>query len=188
MQKYLETERIYLKKLVPGDERYLLDLDSDPAVMTYLTDGRPSTLQEARAGLERILSLYEKHQHRLGFWLAIEKSSGEFMGWFLFRPCKQHPDDLRIIELGYRLKKKFWRQGFATEMSKALINKGFQEFGIDSIFAKTMKLNIGSQCVMKKIGMTFEKEFLENDFPGKNKEAVRYLITKEQWKKSKAMR
>ncbi|MBI2520245.1 MAG: GNAT family N-acetyltransferase [Bdellovibrio sp.] len=181
--KYIETERIYLREFEKGDELNLLELDSDPDVMRYLTNGQPSTFEQVSAGLYRIFTLYEKHQHRLGFWVAVEKSTGSFMGWFLFRPCKLRPDDLRVIELGYRLKKEFWGRGFATEMSKAIIDKGFREYEIDIIFAKTMKLNLASQKVMKKIGMLYEKDFIESEFPGANKEAVRYSMTREQWNK-----
>ncbi|MEK6624008.1 MAG: GNAT family N-acetyltransferase [Bdellovibrionota bacterium] len=186
IKKYLETDRIFLREFVIGDELNLLDLDSDPEVMAFLSDGRPSTLEEANAGLGKICALYEKHQHRLGFWVAIEKSSDQFMGWFLLRPCKLHPDNLREIELGYRLKKNFWGKGYATEMSNALIDKGFMEFDLDTIFAKTMKLNSASQNVMRKVGMLFENDFEENDFPGKNKEAVRFSITRTRWNNLKS--
>src|SRR5256885_1054795 len=42
-----------------------------------------------------------------GFWAAIEKASGAFIGWFHFRPPPGRPDD---VELGYRLRTAKWTE------------------------------------------------------------------------------
>lgn len=173
---FLETDRVLLREFEETDVSILVNLDSDPAVMKYLTDGRPSTLFEAASALNRILTLKQKDLGKFGVWIAIEKSTGNFMGWFLFRPCKNDPDNVKSIELGYRLKKQFWGKGFATEVSSTLIKKGFEELGVEIIWAKTMKRNLQSQKVMQKIGLSFECEFIENEFPGPHKEAVRYSL------------
>lgn len=180
---FLETKRVVLKEFTAGDEHYLKDLDSDPEVMKYLTDGRPSTDEEVAGAVSRILSLKEKHSGRFGVWLAFERSTGEFIGWYLFRPCKTTPDDARNIELGYRLKRKFWGQGLASEVSQELLRVGFENYKLDSIFAITLKTNLGSQGVMKKIGMKWVKDFVDDQFPVKDKSAVRFEIKIGDWKK-----
>ncbi len=103
------------------------------------------------------------------------------MGWFLYRPDKKDPENLREIELGYRLKQKFWRQGFASEGSEFFLKRGFEEDRLKAIFATTMLANVGSQAVMKKIGMRHVADYLEEDFPGTDKRAVRYRITREEY-------
>lgn len=173
---FLETDRTFLRETSPNDTSLLLDLDSDPEVMKYLNDGRPSTPEEVKAAMDRIIKVIEKHHPRFGFWLAYSKENNEFMGWFHFRPGKKTPDDTKNIELGYRLKKKYWGQGFATEVSRALIKLGFEKYKIDSVFAITMKANLSSQNVMKKLGMSFVTEYIEEEFPGKDKIAVRYEL------------
>ncbi len=74
-----------------------------------------------------------------GFWAALEKVSGDFIGWFALHPEQgRDPDDLA---LGYRLGKKYWRVGYGTEGARALIDKAFQELGAKSVFACTYSEN-----------------------------------------------
>jgi RimJ/RimL family protein N-acetyltransferase len=181
MKVYLETDRIILREFEAGDENYLLDLNSDPEVMRYISDGVPSLIDEDRAALGRVQQLYAKHDGRLGNWIALEKSSKEFMGWFHFRPSKSDPENTKRIELGYRLKKKFWGKSYGTEGSRALIAKGFDELGVEEVFAVTMKGNRASQKVMEKAGLSFSKNYHCDEFPGAQKEAVEYSILKQDW-------
>ncbi len=94
---------------------------------------------------------------RYGFWAAIEKDSGEFLGWFHFRPQEgAHPDE---VELGYRLRRAAWGKGYATEASHALIRKGFTEMGVRRVVASTYQDNVASRRVMEKVGMTLVRTF-----------------------------
>lgn len=167
MNIYLETQRMILREITFEDEKNLLDLDSDPEVMKYLTLGTPSTREEIQAQLIRIRELFVKHNGRYGLWAAIEKGTDKFMGWFLFRPDKEQPDNTDRIEIGYRLKKEFWGKGFASEGSRALLEKGFQEFKIPEIFAMAMKDNRASWNVMEKLGMSYVREYPYDKFPEK---------------------
>lgn len=178
---YLETKRMLLRELRLSDENLILDLDSDPEVMKYLTDGVPSTIEDVRGALSRTQDLYQKHNGRFGFWAAIEKATGNFMGWFHFRPSKKYPENIKRIELGYRLKKDFWGKGYATEGSLALVSKGFAGLGVEEVFATTMKGNLSSQKVMEKAGLQFLKHFTEELFPGPDKSAVEYSVKRHQW-------
>ena len=179
---FLKTDRILLTEVTKDDVPLLIDLDSDPEVMKYLTDGKPSTIEDVTAGIERMLKVAEKFQYKFGFWLAFTKEKNEFMGWFHFRPGKATPDDVKNIELGYRLKKKFWGQGYATEVSHSLLSIGFDQYHLDSIFAVTMKTNLASQKVMKKLGLKHFNDYIEENFPGPDKSAVKFVITKRDWK------
>jgi len=58
-----------------------------------------------------------------------------------------------VAELGYRLRRMDWGQGFASEGASALVNWGFERCGYDKIVASTMALNQASRRVMEKIGM-----------------------------------
>lgn len=178
---YLDTVRVRLEEFTPSDSDLLMDLDSDPEVMLYLNGGRPSTREEVESALGRILAMKAKYSGRFGLWKASLKDTGEFMGWFHFRPDKKDPDNLKSIELGYRLKKKFWGKGVATEVSKALLKKGFNELGVEVVWARTLLQNLKSQNVMKKIPLNFECYFEENEFEGIDKRGVKYAIRKEEW-------
>ena len=160
MKIYLETERMRLREFVPEDADLLVDLDSDPRVTRYINGGKPTPREYVvESVMPRLMSYYERNDG-LGLWAALHKPDNEFMGWFLFRPFLPDPDK---TELGYRLKHKFWGQGFATEGSQALIVKGFGSLGVTRVVAIADPENIGSRRVMEKVGMTLEGDHIEPD-------------------------
>ncbi len=117
-----------------------------------------------------------------GFWAAIKKSTGEFLGWFHFRPREGAPPGQ--AELGYRLRRSAWGNGYATEGSRALIRKGFTEFGVRRVTAESMAANMASRRVMEKAGLTLVRTFrppLPNVIDGDEVEVVEYALTKADW-------
>jgi len=173
-----------LRRLSEDDASDLFELDSDPEVMRYLTGGLPHTYAFiVQTALPHYLS-FNKRDEDMGFWAAIEKTSGRFLGWFHFRPFKEAPEE---TELGYRLRRDAWGQGYATEGSRALIEKGFLELGCTTVVATTMMTNLRSRHVLEKLGMTLEKtfEFPGDPFPGWSKDEcleVKYALTRDDWK------
>lgn len=181
---YLETERLILRELTPDDLDHLVALDADPAVMRNINGGIP-TPREVIAGerLPRIFRAYERADG-YGLWAAIERSTGDFLGWFhLLRSDTGHPGD---AELGYRLRRSAWGKGYATEGSRALIRKGFTELGVQRVTACTDEVHLASRRVMEKAGMTLARTFLAPwpELPGGPElEAVEYAITKDAWER-----
>jgi RimJ/RimL family protein N-acetyltransferase len=157
MWVYLETERLLLRRLTAADVDNLFALDSDPAVMRYLTGGA-STPRDVieREILPRFLGYYERYD-AFGVWAAVEKSTGEFVGWFSLRPHDDVEPDM--VALGYRLRRASWGKGYATEGARALIRKGFTELGMRRVVATTYQDNLASRRVMEKAGMTFVRAF-----------------------------
>jgi Acetyltransferase (GNAT) domain len=101
VQVFLETERLVLRRFTMADADNLVDLDSDPEVMHFITGGRPTCREDIVARvLPAFLGYYERFAE-YGFWAAMEKSTGEFLGWFHFRPRDGSLRDQP--ELGYRL-------------------------------------------------------------------------------------
>lgn len=180
---YLETERLTLRRLTEDDVDNLYELDSDPEVMHYLTGGIPHTREEI---VEKVLPHYLDHYEwyeDFGFWAAIEKATGAFIGWFHLRPYHENRSE---IELGYRLKRSAWGKHYATEGSRALIEKGFTELGVEKIVADTLVANARSRRVMEALGMHREEEFEadEEEFPtwGEDqRRGVKYALTRAEW-------
>lgn len=184
MDTYLKTERLALRRFTADDADLLIELDSDPAVMRYLTGGEataPEIIRESH--LPYIIAGYEKWDGDLGLFAAYEKDGGAFIGWFCLRP---EPDGPREeAELGYRLRQASWGRGYATEVSQALLHKGFTGLGVRMVWAETMAVNRGSRNVMEKLAMRLagtlptppDMEMVEGSEHG----GVRYEITKEQW-------
>ena len=141
MRIFLETERLVLRQFTEDDVENLVELDSDPDVMHFINGGRPTSRREIESDvLPTFLDFYERFSG-YGFWAAIEKSSGQFVGWFHFRPTATHPKE---VELGYRLLKSVWGKGYATEGSRALIHKGFAELDVQRVVAFTMVVHVAS--------------------------------------------
>lgn len=160
MKIYLQTQRLILREFTELDIENLVDLDSDPQVTRFINGGKPTPYdQVAEQVLPRILEYYRDLDNQ-GLWAAVEKSSGAFIGWFHLRPNRTNPAE---TELGYRLKQKYWGQGIATEGSRALIKKGFEDLGVDVIMAIADPSNTASRRVMEKVGLRFEKEMTEPD-------------------------
>src|SRR5262245_61901856 len=158
MQVFLETERLVLRRFTEGDVDHLFNLDSDPAVMRFLTGGTPTP----RAAIQQeILPRFLRSNERydgFGAWAAIEKASGEFLGWFSLRPPNDSssPDE---VELGYRLRQAAWGKGYGTEGARALIRKGFTELGVQRVLARTYQDNLASRRVMEKAGLKLVRTF-----------------------------
>ena len=157
MQVFCETQRLVLRRFTMADVDDLVRLDADPDVMHFITGGVPTAREEIEKEiLPAFLAYYERFEG-YGFWAAIEKPTGQFLGWFHFRP--REGASLDEAELGYRLRKSAWGKGYATEGSRALIRKGFTEFGVQRVVAETMTVNQASRRVMEKAGLKLARTF-----------------------------
>ncbi|MEO3887724.1 GNAT family N-acetyltransferase [Nonomuraea sp. B5E05] len=176
MHVHLETERLVLRRFTESDADLLFALHNDPDVMRYLNGGKP-TPREVIVGetLPRFIAT--------GFFAAAEKSSGEFIGWFHLRAPEGRPAD--EPELGYRLHKRAWGKGYATEGSRALVREAFEKQGARRVFAQTMAVNLGSRRVMERCGLTFVRTFFEDwpdPLPGSDQGEVEYELLRSDWR------
>jgi RimJ/RimL family protein N-acetyltransferase len=164
VEPVLVTERLALRRFTAADAGGLLALDGDPAVMRFL-DSRTRTLAEIEAEvLPRFLSYYQRYRD-FGFWAADTRRGGEFIGWLGLRPVtpagtaivhwRDGPADARVAELGYRLRRSAWGQGYATEGARALAGRAFTSLGIEELVATTMAVNTRSRRVLEKAGLRY---------------------------------
>ena len=181
MHIILETPRLALRQFTEDDVDNLFDLNSDPEVMRYLTGGRPTPREEIRDQIIPFhLAVYDRLD-RLGTW-AAESATGEFLGWFHFRPGPG--TDITNIDLGYRLHRRAWNKGYATEGSRALISMGFTGLGVERVFGHTMTVNTASRRVMEKCGLTLVRTTPyqgADAIEGAEHGEVEYALTKPEW-------
>ncbi len=166
MKIVFETNRFYLRESTKDDAElgYLLNLD--PAVIKFTGDPPFASIDAARS----FLASYDAFaKYGMGRWYIFYKKTHEFVGWC---GLKYHPDT-QEVDLGYRLLKKYWDQGIATETSLACIRYGFEVLGVKEIISRADKENVASIRVMEKIGMKFDRKI---DFD--NKIGVQYVIHK----------
>jgi len=178
----IETERLLLRSWNEDDFEPCAALCADPEVMRYFPDllTRERTLK--LIGMCR--DCYDEHGV---FYAPIElKETGEFIGFagldvhergsLPFAPC---------VDIGWRLKRSVWGQGYASEAARAWLRFGFETKGYDEIIAFTVPDNISSQKVMTRIGMMrdqtadFQHPKLPDDHPFKRH--VLYRLAKGDW-------
>jgi RimJ/RimL family protein N-acetyltransferase len=182
MHVFLRTDRMVLRQFTAADVDLLVELDSDPDVMRYVTGGRPTPREEVeRDVLPAFLAYYERFAG-YGFWAAIEVVTGDFLGWFHFRP--REGGRLDEAELGFRLRRSGWGRGYGTEGSCALIRAGFTEHGVERVVAETMAVNIASRRVMEKAGLRLVRTFRQSwpyRIEGDEHGEVEYALGRADW-------
>jgi RimJ/RimL family protein N-acetyltransferase len=184
MRVFLETDRLLLRRFTEADVDDLVDLDRDPEVMRFLTGGEATRRDVVeREILPGFLDYYERFPG-YGFWAAVEKSSGDFLGWFELRPGDDDvPDE---VELGYRLCRSAWGKGYATEGSRALIHKAFSELSTRRVYAETMAVNLASRRVMERAGLRLVRIFhlpWSDPLPGAEHGEVEYALDRTDWER-----
>jgi RimJ/RimL family protein N-acetyltransferase len=152
--KILETERLLLRHLEPGDLDALFALYSDPEVRRYFPEGTLN-YTETKEELEWFLNGHPKHPE-LGLWATVHKETNQFIG-----RCGLLPwviDQRAEVEVAYLLAKEYWGQGLGTEAGRAILDYGFNQLQLSRLICLIDHQNLASIQVAKKIGMTFEKE------------------------------
>jgi len=183
-QSVLHTARLALVPLADEHLPHEVELDSDPEVMRYL-EPRARTADEVAVFHDRRLALAADGPG-LGFWAGF--LDGEFVGWWLLHPVA---DDVQQpvrdqAELGYRLLRRHWRRGLASEGSRELLRHAFEDLGLTRVIAQTMAVNAGSRATMTSVGMVHERDFVADGYEpvaGAEHGEVEYAITREQWRR-----
>lgn len=151
----IETPRLYLYEMAEADAADFYELNADPEVMRYTGDVPFTDVEDAR----QLVVNYHQYQLRgYGRWTIIHKQTGEFIGWCGLR----YIEDWQETDVGYRLLRRFWNQGYATEAAKACIEYGFCQLHLSRIIGRTHKNNLASIRVLEKLGLSFEKFYEEN--------------------------
>jgi RimJ/RimL family protein N-acetyltransferase len=167
----VETDRLTLVLATMVDVDRMTELDTDPDVMRYINGGHPTP----RSEIERRIRQTDGY-----LYVALDRASDEFVGWFSIR--RTAPDER---ELGYRLRRASWGHGLATEGSRALIEIAFGDPDVRRVWAQTMTVNDGSRRVMERCGLTYVRTFFvewtEGPIDGSEHGDVEYELLRERY-------
>lgn len=147
----LETERLILRKLTLDDLEDMYEYGSDDRVSEYVSWNNHRSLSDTKSFLVHIIEQYENREFI--FWGIELKENNKLIGTINFVSLNSKH---KVGELGYILSRQYWGKGIMTEAVKEVIKFGFKEMGLARIQAKCFVENIGSEQVMKKVGMTYE--------------------------------
>ncbi len=137
----LETERLLIRRLGPGDEEFILELLNEPAFIQNISDRGVRSLSDAAAYIQNgPAASYEKFGFGL-FWTGL-KDSGVPVGicGLLKRDC------LDDVDIGFAFLKRFWNNGYAFEAASAVMEYGWKTVGLKRLVAITAPHNEGSRC------------------------------------------
>ncbi len=154
-QTIITTERLVLREWKQEDFPAFAAMNADPVVMEFF----PAVLSpgESLNMFSRILEEYRQS----GFCLyALERRCDcQWLGMLGLHQATFEADFTPCVEIGWRLKKSAWGQGYASEAAVACLRDGLLRLGIPTIYSFTALPNERSRRVMERIGMVRVGEF-----------------------------
>ncbi|MCB0478296.1 MAG: GNAT family N-acetyltransferase [Crocinitomicaceae bacterium] len=163
MNFHIETERFILREFRETDVDDLFEMDSDPEVHRYLGN---QPLKSKDQVFEYIGAVQQQYKDfGIGRWIVEDMKTKECLGWSGLKYETSHIDQSKYYDLGYRLKRKHWGKGIATETSEAALDFGFHCLHIKKICGVAHVDNIASNHVLQKLGFTQTKDFLYEQEP-----------------------
>jgi RimJ/RimL family protein N-acetyltransferase len=147
----IETDRLLMRRWRDSDREPFAALNGDPQTMRFF----PATLD--RSASDAVVDRIEARFDELGYglWALEVAATGEFIGFTgLNGPVGDGIPAAGGVEIGWRLARNAWHQGYATEAAAAALDLAFTAVGLAEIWSFTAVLNEPSQAVMRRIGLT----------------------------------
>jgi RimJ/RimL family protein N-acetyltransferase len=158
-------------------------MNADPIVMEFFVS--PLTRQESDAFVDRIEAGFA--EFGFGPWALEELGGGRFIGFAGLIYQSFDAAFTPAFEIGYRLARSAWGQGYATEAAREAVRYGFERAGLPEIVSMTARQNVRSRAVMRRLGMTHEpaEDFDHPRIPDGHplKRHVLYRLTLEEWRR-----
>lgn len=165
MSSYLfQSRRFGFREMVEQDAANMLALNADPEVLRFTGDVPFANLEAAR---QFTLNYDQYRKFGMGRWCVVDLETNEFLGW-----CGLKTRTTGKIDVGYRLLRKHWGKGIASEAGLQCLHYGFERLGIQEIIGEALIANPASVRVLQKMGMRFCKELQLDGQPG-----LRYILS-----------
>jgi RimJ/RimL family protein N-acetyltransferase len=145
----IETERLILRNWTEADAAPLAAMNSDPRVMEFFPE--PWSAAQSDAFLERAQAAIAERGY--GIFALEEKASAGLIGFAGLAPVGFTAHFTPAIHISWRLARRAWGSGYATEAASAALTDGFSRRELSEIVAFTPEWNTRSRRVMEKIGM-----------------------------------
>ena len=174
----LTTPRLLLRQWQEADAAPFAALTADAEVMRHF----PAVLSRKQS--DELLALLQEgiSKRGWGFWAVEKRNTKECIGFTGLNPAVNtpYPD---AVEVGWRLSRDHWGNGYAPEAAKHSLRFAFDKLELPEVVACTTRENFASQRVMQKIGMrncheNFKHPKVDPDSP--LSEHLLYRITREE--------
>lgn len=174
MKIFVETDRIIMRELIDEDVQGMFALDSDPEVHRYLGNSPITTLQEAADIIKFVQQQYI--DNGIGRWAIIDKATNDFIGWSGLKYETDLRTNTKFYDLGYRLRRKYWGQGIATETARESLKYGFNQMDLEEISAHAYVDNAASNKIIRNVGFSYI-----DTFPYYNTIVNWYTLKRSDW-------
>jgi RimJ/RimL family protein N-acetyltransferase len=146
----IRTDRLLMRRWRDSDRAPFAALNGDPDTLRFFPESLDRTASDAF--VDRIEARFD--QQGYGLWALEVAALGQFIGFTGLSPV---PDDIPGaggMEIGWRLARHAWHNGYATEAARATLTVAFDGAGLAEVWSFTSVLNEPSTAVMRRIGMT----------------------------------
>jgi RimJ/RimL family protein N-acetyltransferase len=134
----------------------LAAMNAQPEVVEYLGGGAGMTRAESDEASARIAAHWTTYG--FGLWAAVERASGEMVGFVGLSHPAWWPAMIDRVEVGWRLRREAWGAGYATEGARAALRAGFETLELAEIVSFVHPANERSLAVTRRLGMKVEGE------------------------------
>lgn len=152
---YFDSERMIFRDWKDEDLLQFRKMNADTDVMEFFLN--TLTHKETDSFFEGIKAEFIREGY--GLYAVELKENSEFIGFIGFHKANLNLGFDPFVEIGWRIKKKAWGNGYASEGAKRCLEYGFEQLRFDEVYSFTAIVNTRSKNVMKKIGMTKKMEF-----------------------------
>jgi RimJ/RimL family protein N-acetyltransferase len=172
----LSTPRLVLRRWAEADLDAWAALCADPEVMRWIGDGATRPPEECA----RQLAEFERSFEERGFgpFAVALRRTGQCIGMIGLSIPGFLPELLPAVEIGWRLARRQWGRGLATEGGRAVLDFAFRARGLERVVSIHQVGNEASAHVMRRLGMHFERETMD---PTCSRPVHVYAITREDW-------
>ena len=157
----LTTDRLMLRRWQPRDLDPFVAMSQDEEVMRFI--GEPLSREDCAKVIERLNDLLDSHGH--SFWAVERRADAAFLGFCGLKPGAVWTPIEGETEIGWRLARPFWGQGYAQEAAQASLAWGWANLRARSIVAITVHNNVRSRTLMDRLGMRHMRDG-DFDHPG----------------------
>ena len=148
------TSRLFIREYIENDLPSILKMNAPDAITQYIRGGKKLTYKEEQELLSKRIAAYS-NKNGLGVWAICLKDSDQLIGSINLNSLTTDDNHNGKVHLGFRIAVPHWKNGYAYEASKAIVNYAKNELQLQEISAFSDPDNLASQNVLKKIG--FEK-------------------------------
>lgn len=176
----IDTERLRLRQWRESDREPFAAMNADAEVMRYL----PAT--QSREASDRSVDVWQAELADRGWsnWAVERKASGEFIGFIGLTVPRRALPFMPCVEIGWRLARAHWRNGYASEGARAALRFGFEQLQLAEIVSFTALVNLPSRAVMERIGMVDAHEDFDHPAVPEDSELRRhclYRLSRQRW-------